>query len=156
MLERTVIAAPVDGTVVALRMRTPGGVIRPGEPVLEIVPAKEELLIDARVSPMDIDVVRPGLSARVVLPAFQQRDLPQITGRVRQVAADASADPQTGKPFFEVRIEIDSGQLAALEPPPELTPGMPAEVYITTGERTALDYLLGPFYDSLRRAFRES
>ena len=155
VLERTVIAAPVDGTVVALRMRTPGGVIRPGEPVLEIVPAKEELLIDARVSPMDIDVVRQGLSARVVLPAFQQRELPQITGRVRQVAADASADPQTGKPFFEVRIEIDPVQLAGLESP-ELTPGMPAEVYITTGERTALDYLLGPFYDSLRRAFRES
>jgi multidrug efflux pump subunit AcrA (membrane-fusion protein) len=58
--------------------------------------------------------------------------------------------------FFEVRVEIDPGQLAALEPPLELTPGMPAEVYITTGERTALDYLLGPFYDSLRRAFRET
>jgi HlyD family secretion protein/epimerase transport system membrane fusion protein len=156
VLERTVIAAPVDGTVVALRMRTPGGVIRPGEPVLEIVPDKEELLIDARVSPMDIDVVRPGLPARVVLPAFKQRNLPQIKGRVRQVAADATADPQSGKPFFEVRIEIDPGQLAALEPPLELTSGMPAEVYITTGERTALDYLLGPFYDSLRRAFRET
>ena len=78
----------------------------PGEPVLEIVPAKEELLIDARMSPMDIDVLRPGLPARVVLPAFQQR-LPQIRGRVRQVAADATADPQTGKLFFEVRIEID-------------------------------------------------
>jgi HlyD family secretion protein len=156
VLERTVIAAPVDGTVVALRMRTPGGVIRPGEPVLEIVPAKEELLIDARVSPLDIDALRPGLPARVLLPAFQQRNLPQIMGRVRQVAADATADPQTGKMFFEVRVEIDPGQLAALEPPLELTPGMPAEVYITTGERTALDYLLGPFYDSLRRAFRET
>ncbi len=156
VLERTVIAAPVDGTVVALRMRTPGGVIRPGEPVLEIVPAKEELLIDTRVSPMDIDVIRPGLPARVVLPAFQQRNLPRIMGRVRQVGADATADPQTGKLFFAVRIEIDPGQLAALQPPLELTPGMPAEVYITTGERTALDYLLGPFYDSLRRAFRET
>jgi HlyD family secretion protein len=156
VLERTVIAAPVDGTVVALRFRTPGGVIRPGEPVLEIVPDDEELLIDARVSPMDIDVVRAGLPARVVLPAFQQRDLPQIAGRVRQVAADATDDPQTGKRFFAARIEIDAGQLAALEPPLELTPGMPAEVYITTGERTALDYLLSPFYDSLRRAFRET
>jgi multidrug efflux pump subunit AcrA (membrane-fusion protein) len=105
---------------------------------------------------MDIDVLRPGLPARVLLPAFQQRNLPQIMGRVRQVAADATADPQTGKMFFEVRVEIDPGQLAALEPPLELTPGMPAEVYITTGERTALDYLLGPFYDSLRRAFRET
>jgi multidrug efflux pump subunit AcrA (membrane-fusion protein) len=92
----------------------------------------------------------------VVLPAFQQRNLPQIEGRVRQVAADATDDPQTGKRFFAVRIEIDAGQLAALEPPLELTPGMPAEVYITTGEHTALDYLLSPFYASLRRAFRET
>jgi multidrug efflux pump subunit AcrA (membrane-fusion protein) len=75
---------------------------------------------------------------------------------VRQVAADASDDPQTGKRFFAVRIEIEPGQLAALEPALELTPGMPAKVYITTGERTALDYLLSPFYDSLRRAFRET
>jgi HlyD family secretion protein/epimerase transport system membrane fusion protein len=156
VLQRTVIDAPVDGSVVGLRFRTPGGVIRPGEPVLEIVPDKEELLIDARVSPTDIDVVRAGLPARVVLPAFKQRNLPQIKGRVRQVAADASEDPQTGKRFFEVRVEIDPGQLAALEPPLELTPGMPAEVYITTGERTALEYLLGPFHDSLRRAFRET
>jgi HlyD family secretion protein/epimerase transport system membrane fusion protein len=156
VLERTLITAPVDGTVVALRFRTPGGVIRPGEPVLEIVPDSEELLIDARVSPMDIDVVRAGLPARVVLPAFQQRHMPQIQGRVRQISADAITDPQTGQRFFEARIEIDRNQLAALEPALELTAGMPAEVYITTGERTALDYLLSPFYDSLRRAFRET
>ena len=92
----------------------------------------------------------------MVLPAFQQRDLPQIKGRVRQVAADATADQHTGELFFEIRVEIDPGQFAALEPALELSPGMPAEVYITTGERTALDYLLSPFYDSLRRAFRES
>jgi HlyD family secretion protein/epimerase transport system membrane fusion protein len=156
VLERTLITAPVDGTVVALRFRTPGGVIRPGEPVLEIVPDSEELLIDARVSPMDIDVVRAGLPARVVLPAFQQRHMPQIQGRVRQISADAITDRQTGQRFFEARIEIDRNQLAALEPALELTAGMPAEVYITTGERTALDYLLSPFYDSLRRAFRET
>ncbi|HEX6112714.1 MAG TPA: HlyD family type I secretion periplasmic adaptor subunit [Geminicoccaceae bacterium] len=156
VLERTLITAPVDGTVVALRFRTAGGVVRPGEPVLEIVPEHEELLIDARVSPMDIDVVRAGLPARVVLPAFQQRHMPQIEGRVRQVSADAIADPQTGQRFFEVRVEIDRDRLAALAPEIELTPGMPAEVYITTGERTALDYLLGPFYDSLRRTWRET
>jgi multidrug efflux pump subunit AcrA (membrane-fusion protein) len=100
--------------------------------------------------------VRAGLPARVVLPALQQRHLPQIEGRVRQVSPDAIADPQTGQRFFAVRVEIDRDRLAALEPALELTPGMPAEVYITTGERTALDYLLGPFYDSLRRAWRET
>lgn len=156
VLQRTLISAPVDGTVVALRFRTPGGVVRPGEPVLEIVPDNEELLIDARLSPMDIDVVRAGLPARVVLPAFQQRHMPQIEGRVRQVSPDAIADAQTGQRFFAVRVEIDRDRLAALAPALELTPGMPAEVYITTGERTALDYLLGPLYDSLRRAWRET
>jgi HlyD family secretion protein/epimerase transport system membrane fusion protein len=156
VLQRTLISAPVDGAVVALRFRTAGGVVRPGEPVLEIVPDNEELLIDARLSPMDIDVVRAGLPARVVLPAFQQRHLPQIEGRVRQVSPDAIADPQTGQRFFALRVEIDRDRLVALEPALELTPGMPAEVYITTGERTALDYLLGPLYDSLRRAWRET
>jgi HlyD family secretion protein/epimerase transport system membrane fusion protein len=156
VLQRTLISAPVDGTVVALRFRTAGGVVRPGEPVLEIVPDNEELLIDARLSPMDIDVVRAGLPARVVLPAFQQRHMPQIEGRVRQVSPDAIADPQTGQRFFAVRVQIDRDRLAALAPALELTPGMPAEVYITTGERTALDYLLGPLYDSLRRAWRET
>ena len=110
VLQRTLIGA-VDGTVVALRFRTSGGVVRPGEPVLEIVPDNEELLIDARLSPMDIDVVRAGLPARVVLPAFQQRHMPQIHGRVRQVSPDAIADPQTGQLFFQVRVEIDRDQL---------------------------------------------
>jgi HlyD family secretion protein/epimerase transport system membrane fusion protein len=156
VLQRTLISAPVDGTVVAQRFRTSGGVVRPGEPVLEIVPDNEELLIDARLSPMDIDVVRAGLPARVVLPVFQQRHMPQIHGRVRQVSPDALADPQTGQRYFAVRVEIDRDQLAALDPEFELTTGMPAEVYITTGVRTALDYLLSPFYDSLRRAWRET
>jgi HlyD family secretion protein len=156
VLERTLIAAPTDGTVVGLRFRTAGGVIRPGEPVLEIVPQNEELLVDARVSPMDIDIVRAGLRARVVLPAFQQRHMPQIEGRVRHVSADAITDPHSGQRFYEIRVEVDAAPLAALEPEVKLTPGMPAEVYVTTGERTLLDYLLSPFYRGLRRAFRET
>jgi HlyD family secretion protein/epimerase transport system membrane fusion protein len=156
VLERTLITAPTDGTVVGLRFRTPGGVIRPGEPVLEIVPNDEELLVDARLSPMDIDTVRAGLPARIVLPAFQQRHMPQIHGRVRRVSADAITDPQSGQRFYELRVEVDRAELAALAPEIKLTPGMPAEVYVTTGERTVLDYLLSPFYRSLGRAFREN
>jgi HlyD family secretion protein len=156
VLERTLITAPIDGTVVALRFRTPGGVVRPGEAVLDIVPVDEELLIDARVAPTDIDAVRIGQPARVVLPAFEQRTMPRIEGWVRQVSADALDDPESGQRFFLARIEIDRAQLAALEPTIELTPGMPAEVYVMTGEHTVLDYLLDPIRDSLRRAFRES
>ena len=156
VLARTQIRAPSTGTVVELRFRTPGGVVRPGEPVLDIVPHEEELLVDARLSPLDIDIVAPGLPAQIILPAFKQRHLPRIDGRVRQVSADAIVDPHSGERYFEARIEVDAEQLAALEPAIELSPGMPAEVYITTAERTMLDYLLQPVFDSLRRAFRES
>ena len=156
VLARTLIKAPSAGTVVELRFHTPGGVIRPGEPVLDIVPDQEELLVDARVSPLDIDVVAPGLPAQIILPAFKQRNLPRIEGRVRRISADAIVDPHSGKRYFEARIEVDPAQLAALEPPVELTSGMPAEVYITIAERTMLDYLLQPVFDSLRRAFREA
>jgi HlyD family secretion protein/epimerase transport system membrane fusion protein len=156
VLERTLITAPTAGTVVELRFRTEGGVIRPGEPVLEIVPRDEELLIDARLAPIDVDVVRPGLPAQIVLPAYRQRHMPRIEGRVRRVSADAIADPQSGERYFEVQVEVDRARLATQAPEVELAAGMPAEVYITTGERTVLDYLLSPLYDSLRRAFRES
>jgi HlyD family secretion protein len=155
-LARTLITAPINGTVVELRFRAQGGVVRPGEPLLDIVPENEELLIDARVSPMDIDVVRPGLPAQIVLPALKQRQMPRIGGRVVQVSADALSDPQSGQRFFRAQIEIDPAPLATLPPDIELTPGMPAEVYVTTGTRTVLDYLLAPLYDSLRRALRES
>jgi len=156
VLARTLIRAPSAGTVVELRFRTPGGVIRPGEPILDIVPDNEELLVDARLSPLDIDAVAIGLPAQIVLPAFKQRHLPRIEGRVRQISADAIVDPHSGERYFKARIEVDPAQLAAVAPGVELTPGMPAEVYITTAERTMLDYLLQPLRDSVRRAFRES
>jgi HlyD family secretion protein len=156
VLARTLIRAPSAGTVVELRFRTPGGVIRPGEPVLDIVPEDEELLVDARLSPLDIDIVAPGMPAQIILPAFKQRHLPRIEGRVRQLSADVIVDPHDGERYFEARIEVDAAQLAAIRPAIELSPGMPAEVYITTAERTMLDYLLQPVFDSLRRAFRES
>jgi membrane fusion protein, type I secretion system len=156
VLARTLIKAPSAGTVVELRFHTPGGVIRPGEPVLDIVPDHEELLVDARLSPLDIDVVAPGLPAQIILPALKQRHLPRIEGRVRRISADAIVDPHSGERYFEARIEVDPAQLAALEPPVELSSGMSAEVYITIAERTMLDYLLQPVFDSLRRAFREA
>ncbi len=156
VLERTIITAPVGGTVVGLRFRTPGGVIGPGEAILDIVPDEDELLIDVRVSPLDIDVVHEGLSAQVVLSAYAQRNLPQIFGTVRHVSADALADPNTGESYFRARIEVDRDSLSALDADIELSPGMPAEVMIRTGERTVLDYLLEPFTDLMRRSMRET
>ena len=145
MLQRTLIGARSDGTVVDLRFRTSGGVVRPGEPVLEIVPDNEELLIDARLSPMDIDVVRAGLPAQVVLPAFQQRHMPRIDGtRASGLGRTPSSTRRPAQRYFQARIEIDRDAARGAGARIELTPGMPAEVYIMTGERTALDYLLSP------------
>lgn len=155
VLTRTQISAPVSGRVVQLRFRTPGGVIQPGEPILDVVPSDEDLVIDARVSPTDIDVVREGLEAQVHLLAFAQRNLPRINGLVRTVSADAITDPNTGQSHFTVQVEVPRDELAKLGADIELAPGMPAEVLIITGERTLLNYMITPITDTFRRGFRE-
>jgi len=156
ILARTSIVAPLSGIVVELRFTTVGGVVRPGEPILDIVPQEEELLIDARISPIDIEVVYPGMEARVVLTAYSQRRLPWIMGVVRSISADRLVDEVSGQPYFLARIEVSPDDLRELEGRVTLTSGMPAEVYVLTGERTALEYLFEPVVQSFRRAFRES
>ena len=155
VLARTIITAPVAGTVVDLRFRTPGGVITAGAPILDIVPDEDDLLIDARVSPLDIDAVHLGLPAQVHLSAYRQRVMPRIDGVVRHLSADRLTDPATGEAYFLARVEVDRDAMAELDPAIALLPGMPAEVVIMTAPRTALDYLLGPVVDSFRRSFRE-
>ncbi len=155
VLRRTVIVAPVAGTVVELRHKTPGGVIGPGEPILDIVPLGDELLIDVRVSPLDIDVVYTGLEAQVHLSAYRQRNLPQVSGIVRYVSADALTDQNTGESYFRASVEVDRHALEEIDSTIDLAPGMPAEVMIMTGERTALEYMLEPFVDTIRRGLRE-
>ena len=156
ILSRTSITAPISGIVVQSRFFTIGGVIRPGEPVLDIVPQEEELLIDAQVSPIDIDNVEVGMKAQVILSAYSQRRLPRIEGRVRSISADTLMNEATGMTYFLARVEVDPAQLEGLEGGVILSPGMPAEVFILTGERTAIEYLLEPFIQSFRRAFREA
>ncbi|NBB82938.1 MAG: HlyD family type I secretion periplasmic adaptor subunit [Alphaproteobacteria bacterium] len=156
VLTRTVIEAPVAGTVVALRYKTTGGVIGPGDPILDIVPENEELVIEARVSPVDIDAVAAGQTAQIHLLAYAQRNLPRIEGTVTTVSADALTDEQTGESYYSARVAVDRERLAALPDGVALSAGMPAEVLIMTGERTALAYILQPFLDSLRRSFRET
>lgn len=156
VLTRTEITAPVTGTVVESQITTLGGVIAPGQPVMDIVPINEELLIDARISPLDIEVVRPGLEANIVLSAFAQRNLPRLVGRVRSVSADAIIDDATGTSYFRARIEVDSDHLHEVAPEIELAPGMPADVMITTGQQTAFQYLIGPLIDTVRFGMRES
>jgi HlyD family secretion protein/epimerase transport system membrane fusion protein len=155
-LTRTVLRAPTDGEVVGLRATTVGGVLKPGEPILDLMPSRAELLIEARVQPANIKDVRRGLPARVVLTAYPQRNLPIIEGTVRDVSADRLTDERTGQPYFSTQVAVDEAALAGLKGEVALMSGMPAEVMIITGERTFLDYLLRPFYDAVRRAFREA
>ena len=135
-------------------MHTVGGVVSPGEPVLQIVPEDDELVIRARVQPQDIDKVSVGQSARVRLTAFDLRSTPQLTGQVDVVSADRMTDAATGSTYFEVLTRIPDSELDALVDL-RLVPGMPAETFIDTGERTPLSYLLKPLADGFARAFRD-
>ena len=155
ILTRTVVTAPISGTIMDLRFKTIEGVIRPGEAILDIVPDTERLLIDARVAPIDIDSVTAGLAAQVRLTAFTSRGLSRIGGMVRSVSADRLVDPATSQPYYLARVEVDREELAQLSTLIELVPGMPAEVLIVRKERTMVEYLLEPFREAFRRSFRE-
>ncbi len=155
ILERTLIVAPVSGVIMQKRFHTTGGVVGPGQPILDIVPQDAELLIDARVRPVDIDVVAPGQTAQIHFLALSERNLPQITGVVRSISADSLMDEITGESYYLARVEVPLEELEKLGQDIKITPGMPADVLIVTGERTMLQYLLQPLKDSLRRTFRE-
>jgi HlyD family type I secretion membrane fusion protein len=148
------LVAPQDGVVVNSRYFTPGGVIAPGAEIMDIVPVEDKLVVEARVRPLDIDIVRIGLPAIVRLVAFKQRSTPTLDGTVIRVSADALSDPRTGEVYFLASVEVPPGELARV-PHVELYPGMPVDVAIVTGERTLFAYLAQPFTDSLAHAFRE-
>lgn len=156
ILDRTLVIAPVSGTVMEKRFHTTGGVVGPGQPILDIVPLDAELLIDARVNPVDIDEVAPGQRARVHFLAYSERNLPQIYGLVRSVSADSLMDEVTGQSYYLARVEVPQEELEKLGEGINIFPGMTAEVLVMTGERTVLRYLVQPILDSLRQAFRET
>nr|WP_314071134.1 HlyD family type I secretion periplasmic adaptor subunit [uncultured Roseococcus sp.] len=151
---RREILAPEAGTVVNLRQFTLGAVLRPGDPVMDLVPAADRLVAEVNVQPNDIDVVHAGLPADVRLPAFRARLVPVLHGHVTFVAADVTTDPQTQASHFRAHIRIDEEQLAAL-PGVTLVAGMPVESYIQIGTRSFWKYLTQPIRDSLTRAFTE-
>jgi HlyD family type I secretion membrane fusion protein len=154
ILERLDVIAPQSGIVVGLKVSTVGGVIRAGEPILDLVPQQDLPIIEARVKPDDIDVVVPGLDARVRLTAYNSRNVDELEGRVVYVSADRISDPRTGEPYYIAHVRPDEGSLA-LSTGVRLLPGMSAEVIIRTGRRTALEYFVDPISSSFARAFRE-
>lgn len=148
------ILAPEDGTVHNLRLFNPGAVVRAGDPVTDLVPARDRLIAEVNLQPFDIDVVHAGLRAEIRLPAFKQRLVPFLHGHVTFVAQDVTIDERTRQGYYRVHIVVDPDQLARL-PGVQLVPGMPVEAMIQIGERSFLRYVTQPVRDSFARAFRE-
>lgn len=153
IVKRTIITAPVDGIVNGMQIHTVGGVAPPGTPIAEVVPQSDELLIEARVSPIDIDRVAIGQDANIRFSSFSS-SVPNIFGKVVNVSADAFTDQNTGMSYYTARVEVTPEGLADLGTL-TLVPGMPAEIFIATGSRTFLQYLMKPITNALARSFIE-
>jgi HlyD family secretion protein len=153
-LRRIDIRAPLDGVVHELAVHTVGGVIQAGETLMIIVPNAAALVIDARVTPEEIDRVRPDLDVRLRFSAFDQRTTPEIDGKVERISADVTEDKRTGLAYYTVRVLASPTEIARLGAG-KLMPGMPVETYIRTGERSPLSYFLKPLTDQMNRAFRD-
>lgn len=157
-LQRTEIHAPYSGVVLNLAVHAVGSVIAPGEKLLDIVPDGEKLVIEAQVSPLDIDRVAVGQVADVQFPAFKSGNLTRIEGKLVAVSADSLVDTnaETPMPYYLARVEITPAGLAVLRGENySLVAGMPANVLIKTGERSLFEYLVTPLSDTARRAFNE-
>lgn len=153
-LKRIDILAPQAGTVHQLTVHTVGGVINPAETIMLIVPQGDDLALEVRIAPRDIDQIQLGHRAMLRLLAFNQRTTSELAGTVSRIAADLTTDEKTGLSFYLVRIIIPHDEFAKLDGLP-LVPGMPAEALIETSARTALSYLVKPLSDQINRAFRE-
>ncbi len=151
---RTTIRAPQAGIVVGLNVHTVGGVIKPGEVLMQLVPSQGALIIEAKINPLDIDVVHKGLVAKVVLTALQSRSMPTLEGTVETVSADVFTDTHSEKSYYKAEIVINKNQLKKLNNV-RLYPGMPTEVMIITSRLTPWQYFTRPIERSFDRAFRE-
>jgi HlyD family secretion protein len=154
-INRLDVRAPASGIVLGLAVTTPQSVIRPAETLLVVVPQDRPLIVTARVPVTHVDEVHPGQTVRLVFSSLQTRTTPEISCRVTLISADAIADERTGMTFFRTEIAIDPQAMQRLAGI-EIVPGMPVEAYFRTSDRTPLSYLLKPFTDYFRVAFRET
>ncbi len=153
-LKRIDIRAPQDGTVFQSNVHTVGGVITAGDSIMLIVPDADNLTVEARANPQDIDQVRLGQNALLRLSAFNQRTTPEIMGTVVRISADASTDQRTGASYYTIRIAMPPEEVAKLGDL-RIVPGMPVEAFVQTDERTMLSYVAKPLHDQFMRMFRE-
>lgn len=154
-LSRVQIVAPVAGKIIELRFKTIGGIITAGRPILDIVPEQDNLVIEAQVSPKDIDDVHIGQSARIMFTSYPIRDSKRVRGVVDRVSPDTIVKDETQEAYFVARIRVDLDHMREVAPNVKLAPGLPTQAFITTGERTLLDYLFDPITRMLMRSFRE-
>ncbi len=154
VLKRTTLTAPVDGQVVNLEVHTRGAVIKAGEDVLDLVPIHDELIVEARLRPEDADDVTLGMPAKVDLSAYKARRLPMLTGKVTYVSPDTLSDPRTGVPYFAAHVSVDRSILKGYTDA-KIMPGLPVNVEIQTGARTALEYFYEPIRDVMHNGMRE-
>jgi HlyD family secretion protein len=153
-LKRIDIRAPQDGTVFQLAVHTVGGVITAGDPIMLIVPEADNLSVEVKVNPQDIDQLQLNQKAILRFSAFNARTTPEIEGIVTRISADTSTDQRTGQSYYTIRIAMPAEQIEHLGNV-KLLPGMPVEAFVQTGDRTMLSYLMKPLHDQVMRAFRE-
>jgi len=154
ILDRVVIRSPSDGIIVEMAYNSRGSVVRPGDTLLELLPTASNLVIEARVSPQDVDVVKVGQEARLRFSALNVRTTPTVDATVTYLSADRLLDQKNEQPYYTARLRMTD----ALPPeitPEQIYPGMPVETYIKTSERTFFEYLTRPIVDSFNRAFRQ-
>jgi len=152
---RLTVKAPRGGFVHELTVHTIGAVIAPGETLLHIVPKTDALVIEAKVRPVDIDQLHQGQEAQIRFPAFNSRTTPTLNATIRSISADQSLNEQTGETYYTARLILNEGEAPRLDQDDAILAGMPAEVLITSEERTVLSYLMKPLSDQVARAFRE-
>ena len=153
-LRRIDIRAPQDGMVLQSNVHTVGGVITAGDAIMLIVPDADNLSVEAKVNPQDIDQLRLGQKTLLRLSAFNQRTTPELNGVVSRISADTTVDQRTGQSHYTIRVALPPAEVAKLGEV-RLIPGMPVEAFVQTGDRTMISYLAKPFSDQLMRAFRE-
>jgi HlyD family secretion protein len=152
--DRSEIRSPYSGTIEKIAFAAVGDVVRPAEPIMEIVPDHDVMVVEAMVSPSDIDQIARGQTARVRFSSFNRATTPEILGKVTYVATDRSENPDSKQAYFMVRVEVD--QAAVKKEGLELRSGMPAEVYVETGARSMLSYVTKPLMDQFMRSFRDN
>lgn len=155
VMSRTEILSPVNGKVMNIKYHTIGAVVQPASEIMDIVPDNDQLIIEAKIKPIDIESIHQGLIAKVALTAYSGKKVPKLNGEVVNVSPDIVINEQSKESYFLVRVKVDKQEIDSLKNKVQLYPGMPAQVFIITGSRSLVSYLFTPIKDASYKAFRE-